>query len=47
MLAMKTPPAVPANHVVIVIDDDPAVRSSLKFSLEVEGFTVRIYSGAH
>jgi two-component system response regulator FixJ len=49
MLAMKTPPTAPAaaQHVVIVIDDDPAVCSSLKFSLEVEGFTVRVYAGAH
>jgi hypothetical protein len=40
MLAVKTPPTPPAaEHVVLVIDDDPAVRSSLKFSLEVEGFT--------
>jgi FixJ family two-component response regulator len=28
----------------MVIDDDQAVRNSLKFSLEVEGFTVRIYA---
>ena len=28
---------------MVVIDDDPAVRSSLKFALEVEGFAVRIY----
>jgi two-component system, LuxR family, response regulator FixJ len=48
MLAVKTPPTPPAaEHVVLVIDDDPAVRSSLKFSLEIEGFTVRVYSGAH
>jgi two-component system response regulator FixJ len=48
MLAVKTPPTAPAaEHVVLVIDDDPAVRSSLKFSLEVEGFAVRVYSGAH
>jgi FixJ family two-component response regulator len=30
--------------VVMVIDDDQAVRNSLKFSLEVEGFTVRSYA---
>ncbi len=29
--------------VVIVVDDDPAVRNSLKFSLEIEGFAVRTY----
>ncbi len=28
---------------VIVVDDDPAVCGSLKFSLELEGFTVRTY----
>jgi two-component system, LuxR family, response regulator FixJ len=36
-----------AKQVVLVIDDNPAVRSSLKFSLEVEGFTVRTYSGPY
>lgn len=36
-----------AERVVLVIDDDPAVCSSLKFSLEVEGFAVRIYPGAY
>jgi two-component system, LuxR family, response regulator FixJ len=29
--------------VIAVIDDDPAVCNSLKFSLELEGFTVRAY----
>ena len=28
---------------IAVIDDDPAVCNSLKFSLELEGFAVRIY----
>ncbi len=28
---------------VAVIDDDPAVRNSLKFSLELEGFSVTTY----
>jgi FixJ family two-component response regulator len=42
---MKKPhTAASAKHVVLVIDDDPAVRSSLKFSLEVEGFAVRLYT---
>lgn len=35
--------AVP-GFVVVVIDDDLAVRNSLKFSLEVEGLTVRSYA---
>ena len=48
MLAMRKPPTgLAAKHVVLIIDDDPAVRSSLKFSLEVEGFTVRAYSDAY
>jgi two-component system, LuxR family, response regulator FixJ len=34
-----------ASPLVIVVDDDLAVRNSLKFSLEVEGFAVRVYSG--
>jgi FixJ family two-component response regulator len=34
------------NPVVIVIDDDPAVLNSLKFSLEIEGFSVRCYRSA-
>ena len=45
---MKKPhTASSAKQVVLVIDDDPAVRSSLKFSLEVEGFTVRLYTGPY
>jgi two-component system response regulator FixJ len=28
---------------VIVVDDDRAVRNSLKFSLEIEGYAVRTY----
>jgi len=31
--------------VVAVVDDDPAVCNSLKFSLELEGFSVRTYGG--
>src|SRR6185312_15222590 len=30
--------------IIVVIDDDLAVRNSLKFSLEIEGFTVRSYA---
>jgi two-component system, LuxR family, response regulator FixJ len=37
----------PSRSVILVIDDDPAVRNSLKFALEVEGFSVQAYpSGA-
>lgn len=33
------------GSLVIVVDDDAAVRHSLKFSLELEGFAVRLYAG--
>jgi two-component system, LuxR family, response regulator FixJ len=32
-----------SKPVILVIDDDPAVRNSLKFALEIEGFSVRLY----
>ena len=32
--------------VVVIVDDDPAVCGSLKFSLELEGFAVRAYASA-
>lgn len=32
--------------IVAIVDDDPAVCSSLKFSLELEGFAVRAFGGA-
>lgn len=37
-----------AVHVAVVgvVDDDPAVRNSLKFSLEIEGFVVLAYGDA-
>ena len=28
---------------VAIVDDDPAVRSSLQFALEIEGYEVRIF----
>ncbi|XYD10701.1 response regulator [Methylobacterium sp. NMS12] len=31
---------------VLVVDDDEAVRDSLKFALELEGLQVRLYAGA-
>ena len=34
------------ESVMLVVDDDLAVRNSLRFILEVEGFQVRIYSSA-
>ena len=33
----------PLNPLVIVVDDDAAVRNSLKFLLEIDGFAVRTY----
>ena len=32
-----------ASPVIVVVDDDAAVRGSLKFALEIEGFAVRTY----
>jgi FixJ family two-component response regulator len=34
----------PIGRTVLIVDDDPAVRGSLQFCLEVEGFLVRTYS---
>jgi two-component system response regulator FixJ len=34
----------PAGRTVLIVDDDPAVRCSLQFCLEIEGFLVRSYS---
>jgi two-component system response regulator FixJ len=34
----------PAGRTVLIVDDDPAVRSSLQFFLEIEGFVVRAYA---
>jgi two-component system, LuxR family, response regulator FixJ len=35
-------------HVAVVgiVDDDPAVRNSLKFALEIDGLAVAVYAGA-
>ena len=35
---------VRSRPVIIVVDDDGAVRNSLKFSLEIEGFSVLTYA---
>jgi CheY-like chemotaxis protein len=42
MMTEREPPN--AKPVVIVVDDDGAVRNSLKFSLEIEGFAVHTYA---
>jgi two-component system response regulator FixJ len=39
----KTTDTIVPKPIVAVVDDDPAVCSSLKFSLELEGFSVRAY----
>ena len=33
-------------HSILIVDDDRAVRESLKFSLVIEGFAVRAYADA-
>lgn len=33
----------PAEKTVLVVDDDPAVRNSLRFSLEIDGYRVRLF----
>ena len=35
-----------SHPIIAVIDDDAAVRNSLKFSLELDGFAVRTYADA-
>ena len=40
------PNAVVQVAVVGIVDDDPAVRNSLKFSLEIEGYAVGAYASA-
>jgi FixJ family two-component response regulator len=43
---MDNPQAASEKLVVFVVDDDPAVRSSLKFALELEGYDVRVFADA-
>lgn len=33
----------PDANIVLVVDDDAAVRASLKFALEIEGWQVKLY----
>lgn len=37
----------PDYYLVVIVEDDSAVRDSLKFTLVVEGFAVRSFSDAH
>ncbi len=32
------------GRAVLIVDDDPAVRNSLQFRLEIEGYSVRTYA---
>ena len=36
----------PGYHSILIVEDDRAVRESLKFSLVIEGFAVRVYADA-
>lgn len=36
--------AGPPNHIVLAVVDDPALRASLQFALEVEGFHVDVFA---
>ena len=42
----QQPNVVVKVAVVGIVDDDPAVRNSLKFSLEIEGYAVGVYANA-
>jgi two-component system, LuxR family, response regulator FixJ len=44
----EQPPSRSAGKIpsVVIVDDDPAVCGSLKFSLELEGFGARAYGSA-
>lgn len=43
-MSHRHPIAAPRH--VLVVDDDTAVRTSIKFALELEGFEVRAFSNA-
>ncbi|MDO9433045.1 MAG: response regulator [Pseudomonadota bacterium] len=36
----------PAPAPLLLVDDDPAIRTSLKFALEIEGYAVETYADA-
>ncbi len=43
----QTPETNTSRPIIAVVDDDPAVCNSLKFALELEGYSVRVfYNGA-
>ncbi|MPZ59197.1 MAG: response regulator [Rhizobiales bacterium] len=41
---METRRDLSTRPLVVIVDDDDAVRDSLQFALQIEGFTVRTYS---
>lgn len=41
---MQATQSLTPRPTILVVDDDAAVRNSLKFSLEIEGFAVRTYA---
>ena len=43
---MLDQPRAAAKPVILVLDDDSAVRNSLKFLLQIEGFDVRSYASS-
>jgi two-component system, LuxR family, response regulator FixJ len=45
-MACAADAASPEKPIILVVDDDAAVRQSIKFSLELEGFSVRTYADA-
>jgi FixJ family two-component response regulator len=42
----KMPEIAHTRPTILIVDGDPAICSSLKFSLRIEGYTVRDYSSA-
>ena len=42
----SVPDVLSSKPVALIVDDDPAVRNSLRFSLEIEGLAVRTFSNA-
>lgn len=40
------PVAPPVDQIVLIVDNDPAVRASLQFVLEIEGFVVSAFRTA-
>lgn len=40
VIAAKSPPATALQDLVLIVDDDQAVRDALKFALELDGLSV-------